>query len=513
MSGELLPTPAPRPWRLPPRAMAIRLFLTAWLLFSLHFATNIVREIYPAVALGDHFSFRLDEYAHLHPDLFEKPGYGWHIGNNPGASMVAAIPYALCRPITDRVVERVRRSRQSSGMEEPPPYDSPWPMAREFYREVWRRGLDVKLGLAAFVMQALCMAPSSALGVVVIFFVLRRVLGSDRAALWLALLYAVGTPVLFRTGFLNHNLMLGHMAFFGFVALWNPGQDGRWPDRARFLFAGLMGGGAVLFDYSGVVFLLVLFAYGAARAWRAGGPGRAWRSAALYAAGTLPPIGLLWLYQWRSFGHPIYPGQHWMPPVEWIELGYQGYGWPQAELLWALAFDHRFGLFVTCPILLLGVWFALRGPDGGRRLPRFEALFLLAAFVALWVFFSGSNYTRLQFNTGIRYLAPILPFLFVPTAAALARLRPLAAYAAALVSVVLAWCLAMVRDVESGLGMLNPLFRVFTEGFQLPALTTLSRLSTGGGEPLVTGVSPLPLFALAAAVLWLIWSPRLARGR
>ena len=77
---------SPSRWRLPPRAIAVRLFLTCWLVYALHFATNIVREIYPALSLGDHFSFRVDEYANMHPDLFEKEGYGWHIGNNPGAS-------------------------------------------------------------------------------------------------------------------------------------------------------------------------------------------------------------------------------------------------------------------------------------------------------------------------------------------------------------------------------------------------------------------------------------------
>ena len=92
---------APKPWRLPATSMAWRLFLSAWIIFSLHFATDIVREHYPAIALGDHFSFRLDEYGGLHPDLFEKPGWGWHIGNNPGVSMLAAIPYVLARPLID----------------------------------------------------------------------------------------------------------------------------------------------------------------------------------------------------------------------------------------------------------------------------------------------------------------------------------------------------------------------------------------------------------------------------
>ncbi len=75
-----------------PGSIAWRLFLTCWIVYALHFATDISREIYPAVALGDHFSFRVDEYAGLHDDLFEKEGYGWHIGNNPGVSMMAALP-------------------------------------------------------------------------------------------------------------------------------------------------------------------------------------------------------------------------------------------------------------------------------------------------------------------------------------------------------------------------------------------------------------------------------------
>src|SRR5262245_44535832 len=158
--------PEPAPWRYPTQGIALRLFLTCWLVYTLHFATNIVREIYPALTLADHWSFRIDEYAHMHPDLFEKEGYGWHIGNNPGASMLAAIPYALTRPVIDRVVAHVNQRRAANRQSELPTYASPWPMAQEFFTEAWRRGLDVKFGLAAFVMQSMCMAPSSALGVV-----------------------------------------------------------------------------------------------------------------------------------------------------------------------------------------------------------------------------------------------------------------------------------------------------------------------------------------------------------
>jgi hypothetical protein len=499
--------PDPEPWRLRPRSIALRLFLTCWLIYTIHFATNIVREIYLALAIGDRFSFRVDEYANMHPDLFDTQGYGWHIGNNPGASMVAAIPYALARPLLDRIVERVNQGRAAGGQTEPPPYNSPWPMAQELYKEAWRRGMDIKFGLAAFVAQSMAMAPGSALGVIVMFFSLRRVFASDQTALWLSLLYAFGTPVFFRTGTLNQNLMLGHAAFAGFVTMWNPGQSGRWSTRRRFFLGGLAGGAALLFDYSGAISLLALFFYGIAKRLRAASPADALRHGCWYVLGTLAPVGLLWFYQWKSFGHPFYPGQHWMPPVQWSDLGYQGYGWPQLELLLALAFDYRFGLFVSSPLMLLALLSPLVSRRARRFLPDLELTFILSLFAALWIFFSGSNYTRLQFNTGIRYLAPTFPFLFVAAALVLMRLPRPAVYFIAVASVAASWCLAMYRDVERGLGVLDPILHVFFGGFQLPALTTLSRMSGGPyGSFFEHGVSPLPLFALTAAIVWALWS-------
>ena len=245
--------------------------------------------------------------------------------------------------------------------------------------------------------------------------------------------------------------------------------------------------------------LLGLFFYGIALRVRAASRADAFRHGCWYVLGTLGPVGLLWFYQWRSFGHPFYPGQHWMPPVEWIELGYQGYGWPQLELLLALAFDYRFGLFVSSPLMLLAVLCPLFNRNARHSLPVLELAFVLAIFVAFWVFFSGSNYTRLQFNTGIRYMAAMFPFLFVPAAVVLMRLPRLAIYFIAVFSVTESWCLAMHRDVERGLGVLDPILHVFFGGFKLPALTTLSRIGGGKyGEFFAHGVSPLPLFALAA---------------
>src|SRR5215471_7775206 len=96
-SDETTGSKQPKPWIFPARGIGLRLFFTCWLIYSMHVATSTVREIYLALAIGDHLSFRVDEYAHMHPDLFEKKGYGWHIGANPGASMLGAASYFLSR--------------------------------------------------------------------------------------------------------------------------------------------------------------------------------------------------------------------------------------------------------------------------------------------------------------------------------------------------------------------------------------------------------------------------------
>ena len=62
----------PTPWWFPSRGIAVRRFLTCWLVYTVHFATNIYDKIHPAMAIGDKFSFRVDEYANMHPNLFEE---------------------------------------------------------------------------------------------------------------------------------------------------------------------------------------------------------------------------------------------------------------------------------------------------------------------------------------------------------------------------------------------------------------------------------------------------------
>ncbi len=369
-------------------------------------------------------------------------------------------------------------------------------MARKFYAQAWKRGLDIKLGLAAFVIQIFCMAPLSAAGVVLMFYVLRRVFDSNRT-FWVSILYGFATPIFFRTGTLNQNLMTAHIVFAAFVLLWNPASRTNWKIETRFALAGLGGGLAVLLDYSGVILLSLLFAYG----WFRYKENRLSHSLR-FLAGAIPPILILCFYQWVSFGHPFYPPQYHMPAINpWVETGFRGFVGPRPQLMWSLLFDYRYGLFLSCSLLLLAPFsFWIRR----YNLPAQELRFCFAFFLGLWIFFSGVNYTNLQFNTGIRYLVAIVPFLFVPAVIVLMALPRMLTLLLSVTALVQSWCLAMYRDVERGAGILEPVKQIFADGLQLPALTTMSRMEAMK-ETLPFGGSPLPFLLVTACLLFLLW--------
>lgn len=492
-------SPGVGPWECSFRRVAFRLFVSCWLVYVLHFATNTVREIYLALSLGDHFSFDVSEYLGLHPDIFEVPGRGAFINNNPGASIMGAIPYALTKPVIDRVIEKVQRQR-AARPELEPEYRTIYPMAQEFYRRAWSRGLDIKFGLAAGVTQAFLMAPLSALSAVAMFAILRSTLSSAPAAVLLALLYAFATPVFFRTAQLNQNLLVSHFAFFAFVLLWK-----RWPGFAghrnsRYLIAGWLAGWTVVLDYSGLVVILSLAFYIGLLHLKKDNWQSLSRPMLLYGAGAVSMVAVLLGYQWAAFGHPLYPAQYYMPIATFTHLGYRGMDWPKLDLLWDTAFSVRFGLFTSAPLLLLSLyvpaWFR-----GYRLFGQAELYFVLGFSLLFFVFCAANQYGRMQFNSGVRHIVPVTPFLFLLAAGVLAKIPALPACLIGIMGTYWHWCLAMYRDVEQGLGVLEAIVHVTFEGFRLPWLTTVANMGYFSQR-----VSPIPLLFLSGTILWILWN-------
>jgi len=483
------------------RSIQIRLFLTCWIIFVLHFATDFVREHYLVLSIAEDCSFRLDKYVGLHADIFVTPGHGAHHAGNPGASMVAALPYFIFMPAVNRISNLFSRPQTTEG--ENAVYRDPIAARVQFYHKVRQRGLDIKFGLVAMVTMVFCMAPLTALSAVFMFRAIRFLGQSNGISLGIAILYAFGTPICFRTGYLNHNLMLGTFGFIAFFLIWqrDAGADSL---KQRYAIAGFLAGLAFLCDYSGLITLVLLGAYAALKGADAEPAPQGVRLWSWFVLGAAIPVGLLWLYQWRSFGHPFYPPQHFMPAINrYTGLGYKGIAWSR-ELFWMLLFDSRVGLFIASPILLLSFVSPVLYFRRKSLIPFREIILCLLFFFCFLIFFSCVQYTRLQWITGIRYLIPAVPFLFLLTANVMLRLPRIPAYVLMVVAILQSWCMAMVRPDE-GVTIVESVVTFFQKGPQLPWLDTLSRMSHEYIPFLANGVSALPFFLFAALLVFFVW--------
>ncbi len=467
-----------------------------------------MREIYPALSLADNGSFDVSEYQGLHPDIFEIPGRGSFINNNPGASILGAVPYLVSRPFTDRLVAGVLETREQAKRDgvKPPTLDSPWPMAREFFRKSYERGLDIKFGIGAGLMQAALMAPLSALCVVVMFQVLFSLTQCNRTALWLSILYAFATPIFYRTAQLNQNLLVMHCAFFAWVLLWQPGNSEKQSTKPWYFLAGLLSGWAVVCDYSGLIVPVVIGVYGLLHRKTLPKNERASSDALRFVSGVLISGFVLMAYQWSCFGHPLYPAQHYMPAANFTEQGYQGMSFPQLDLLWATIFNARYGLFVSAPLLLLAMYFP--SWSAKRRLVgQLEFQTILAFCILFFLFCSANQYGRMQFNTGVRHVIPVTPFLFLLVAGTLRQWPRGLAIGVGASATFWSWSLAMHREVESGpYGVFDSVIALFTDGVQFPWLVTISRMSISLPGYLSFVLSPWFILVVLVSAVSLVWT-------
>jgi hypothetical protein len=481
--------------------IALRLAFTVWIVYTLHFAPDIARETYLAMSVGKAASFRVDEYVGLHPDVFELEGRGAHINNNPGASFLGAVPYALARPVIEILFAL------KPGLREPKPptvYDDPRPNRNPFLNAVRERGLDVEFGLVAASIHAGLMVPLAVAAALLVFFFLRGTLRDERIAAWLALLYAFGTPVFFRSAFLNQNVLIAHAILLAWVLaspLAGPLDPLQRPERdrnRRLAWTGFLLGFAILCDYSGAPLVLAFGLWVLWLGWRAGGAAMGLGWAMRFALGALPPIALLLFYQWQSFGNPWLPAQVYMPETRYSTTGWNGFFWPSPELLWRNLFDLRYGLFAFSPALAVALAAPfIRRPNGPTQV---QLALVFGASAALYLFISSIQFAFLQWNSGVRYMVPAAPLLFMATVPVLVRMPRWALHALVLSTVAISWSVAMTRaSVTEGLA------RVFLHGPELPWLTVLRKTSAGYAPFLEDGASPIMLFVFAAVLLWLVW--------
>jgi hypothetical protein len=472
------------------RAWTWRVFFTCWLVYTVLWAPYIVREHFPAIALAERGSMNVDRYLGWTPDIFQGPRGGAYINNNPGASLTAAIPLLLLGPVLARVDEwNQKLPRPTRKGEE----------GDLFWRTV-SEGRALYFLLIGFLTVALVMAPATA-GTAAYLCARLAEAGIPLArAAGAAVLYGLGTPVLFRAGHLNHNLLVGDAGFVALLMLWDPNDSAVQPWRAG--VAGLLAGYAVLCDYSGAVVILVVALYLWLRS-AAQPAAERWRLMAAFGAGVLPGVIALAVYQTWAFGLFYRPSQHYMPATAPTALGYRGFYWPSPALLWANFFDPRFGLFVYCPALIL----AFAAPFVKRvryRIPRRETIILLSYFVAFTLFCAANQYSWLQPTTGFRYLVPVVPALALLAMQAAQALPKVVCWIIAIASCAqsLAMAMAHQNDVRLVLGTL------LRRGFAVPWMIRLSDIGicANCALPQIT----FTLLGFALAFIWL--TPGLRNG-
>lgn len=473
---------------------AVCLVLTVWLVYAAHLTSNVARETYLALSMAERFTTQVDPYLGLHPDIFEISGRGSYINSNPGASMLGAVPLLVSRPA---VAALFAAKPSLAAPKAPTTYDDPRPNRTTFMNEMRRRGLDIRLALAAFTTQAGLMAPVGAFAALAVFYYLLGHWRDERAALGYALLYALGTPLFFRSAFLNQNALLAHAVLFSWVLLTSTGAGPRAPHRDRdWAVVGALLGFGIVLDYSAAPLALVFGGWSFVDGWTTGRLSGALRRAGCCLAGALPMVALLLAYQNAAFGSPWFPAQRYMPPTEFSVRGWNGMTWPTVELLWRNLADVRYGLLAFCPMLALGL---LAPFSRASVIPRSAVMAALLAVLAFWFFNSANQFANLQWNTGVRYMVPAVPLLFFLAIPLLRALPRVARWVVLVPTLVVSWSVSMLRE-----DVITSVRLALTDGPTLPMLIVLRKTASAYAPWLGGSAQPLGLLAVAALVVVVI---------
>jgi hypothetical protein len=491
--------------------LPLRIFLTLWVVYAVHFATNVVREHYPAFSLVKHGNLRVDEYRGFHSDIFVHRDGHAYINNNVATSVVAALPLFLFNPLLDALEARAKARLPGPASLWGEDYRTDYPRRRAFFRLVKDHGLEWRFGAAAVATSVFLTAPLSAAFCLLLFRLLTMRGLPRRRAAWLTLLFGLGTPVFFRSAHLSHNLFVMYVTFPAFCALWvRPGMAFPVPATRR-LLAGLLCGLGVAFDYSGVVPFACLWGYlvacrGASASWK-----RAIAESLLFLGGSLPALGFLLFTQWWMFGNPFLPAQRWMPAPPHA-VGWNGFTWPAWDLFLKNLVDPNFGMYGFGPILLLGLLPPWLYPENTLLVPRRERRFLLLYVVAFMLFCAANQYARMQWNTGFRYLLPVVPFIYLSLCDHLKRLPAGWLLAISVPFMFHSWVLSMCRDTIPDTVPAS-WQRFGREGLQLPWLRVLRQTARPDTPVLSHPLLPFTIFVGCGLLILVIWRTGSGRKR
>ncbi len=328
-------------------------------------------------ALAQHRTLRIDAYHENTQDKAFANGH-YYSDKAPGVGLLA-VPVALAmRPVL-----------RSAGANPESP-----------------RGLVVTSYFATIFTVALPMATACAL----LFLIALRLGSSVKGAAFAALAMGLATPVwAYATLFWGHALAGACLLFAFASALKLPSSPNATQDLGWTSAAGLAAGWATVTEYPAAPASVILAIFALGLVWRDGWP-RRWRIATGIAAGALPCVAVLLIYQWAAFGSAFHPSYSYYPPgaFPWMKRGYLGLSYPRIDVALKLLFSCRRGLLFAGPVILAA-------PFGLRLLwkqPATRAAAVAATVVAAYYFLFQSSFSAYSgWSYGPRYLSPGLPLL------------------------------------------------------------------------------------------------------
>ncbi|MGQ0650076.1 MAG: hypothetical protein ACT4P7_21205, partial [Gemmatimonadaceae bacterium] len=183
-----------------------------------------------------------------------------------------------------------------------------------------------------------------------------------------------------------------------------------------------------------------------------------------------------------------------------------GFTVPSFDLLWRNLFDPRYGLFVFCPLLLLAMAAPFSRRPAATVLTKPEMCWALAGGAGLLLFSSANQFANLQWNTGVRYLVPLVPLLFFAALPVLRAMPNVVRIGLVGVSVVISLAVSMTRE-----SVTDALTIVFTRGPTLPVFIVLEKMASGYPALQFGALGPLVALGGAALTLYLLWRPERSR--
>jgi hypothetical protein len=164
-------------------------------------------------------------------------------------------------------------------------------------------------------------------------------------------------------------------------------------------------------------------------------------------------------------------------------------------------FHPGYGIYSWGPLLLMGLVPAIWYRANTLILPRRERRFVAACFLAILLFSSANQYARLQWNSGFRYLVPLVPFICLALADHWVRLPRWSRLSIWIFVGLHSWVLTVFRENSLLLSWSD----FFHEGIQLPWFRVLRMTSAPDSWLLKGQVVPIAILSVTFLVCCTIW--------